>query len=257
MTSLHLMLDNEPFLERFCALKSALYSIYSSKNRLNCTYSITKGLPTCKRGFAQILPINYNINMIIPTIIEKNVGYDIFSRLLKDRIIFVGGREGEVDTASANMIIAQLLYLDADDPNREINLYINSPGGMVTAGLAIYDTMQFIKAPITTICMGQAMSFGAVLLAAGSKGKRYALPHARIMIHQPLIWGGGISGQVTDIEIEAKELRDNKEHLLDILAKHTGQDKEKIRLDSERNYYMSAQEAKEYGLIDEVLELKK
>ena len=185
--------------------------------------------------------------MIIPTIIEKNVGYDIFSRLLKDRIIFVGGREGEVDTASANMIIAQLLYLDA----------INSPGGMVTAGLAIYDTMQFIKAPITTICMGQAMSFGAVLLAAGSKGKRYALPHARIMIHQPLIWGGGISGQVTDIEIEARELRDNKEHLLDILAKHTGQDKEKIRQDSERNYYMSAQEAKAYGLIDEVLDLKK
>lgn len=154
--------------------------------------------------------------MIIPTIIEKNVGYDIFSRLLKDRIIFVGGREGEVDTASANMIIAQLLYLDAEDSQREINLYINSPGGMVTAGLAIYDTMQFIKAPITTICMGQAMSFGAVLLAAGSKGRRYALPHSRIMIHQPLIWGGGISGQVTDIEIEARELHDNKEHLLDI-----------------------------------------
>ena len=196
-------------------------------------------------------------NMIIPTIIEKNVGYDIFSRLLKDRIIFVGGREGEVDTASANMIIAQLLYLDAEDSNREINLYINSPGGLVTAGLAIYDTMQFIKAPITTICMGQAMSFGAVLLAAGSKGRRYALPHSRIMIHQPLSWGGGISGQVTDIEIEARELRDSKEHLLDILAKHTGQDKEKIRQDSERNYYMSAQEAKEYGLIDEVLELKK
>lgn len=195
--------------------------------------------------------------MIIPTITEKNGVYDIFSRLLKDRIIFVGGREGEVDTASANMIIAQLLYLDADDPTREINLYINSPGGMVTAGLAIYDTMQFVKAPITTICMGMAMSFGAVLLAAGSKGKRYALPHSRIMIHQPLIWGGGISGQVTDIEIEAEELHRNKEHLLDILAHHTGQDKEKIRRDSERNYYMSAQEAKEYGLIDEVLPLKK
>ncbi len=194
--------------------------------------------------------------MIIPTIIEKNVGYDIFSRLLKDRIIFVGGREGEVDTASANMIIAQLLYLDAEDSQREINLYINSPGGMVTAGLAIYDTMQFIKAPITTICMGQAMSFGAVLLAAGSKGRRYALPHSRIMIHQPLIWGGGISGQVTDIEIEARELHDNKEHLLDILAKHTGQPKEKIRTDSERNYYLSAEEAKAYGIIDEVLTLR-
>ena len=126
----------------------------------------------------------------------------------------------------------------------------------MTAGLAIYDTMQFIKAPITTICMGQAMSFGAVLLAAGSKGRRYALPHSRIMIHQPLIWGGGISGQVTDIEIEARELHDNKEHLLDILAKHTGQPKEKIRTDSERNYYLSAEEAKAYGIIDEVLTLR-
>jgi len=195
--------------------------------------------------------------MIVPTIIDKNVGYDIFSRMLKDRIIFIGGREGEVDTANATMIIAQLLYLDAEDAERDINLYINSPGGLVTAGLAIYDTMRFIKAPVTTICMGQAMSFGAVLLAAGSKGKRYALPHSRIMIHQPLIWGGGISGQVTDIEIEAEELRKNKEHLLDILAFHTGQPKEKIRQDSERNYYMSAEEAKQYGLIDEVLTLKK
>ena len=146
--------------------------------------------------------------------------------------------------------------MDAEDSQREINLYINSPGGMVTAGLAIYDTMQFIKAPITTICMGQAMSFGAVLLAAGSKGRRYALPHARIMIHQPLIWGGGISGQVTDIEIETRELKDNKEHLLDILSKHTGQPKEKIRQDSERNYYLSAEEAKAYGIIDEVLTLR-
>ena len=195
--------------------------------------------------------------MIVPTIMDKNVGYDIFSRMLKDRIIFIGGREGEVDTANATMIIAQLLYLDAEDAERDINLYINSPGGLVTAGLAIYDTMRFIKAPVTTICMGQAMSFGAVLLAAGSKGKRYALPHARIMIHQPLIWGGGISGQVTDIEIESEELRKNKEHLLDILAFHTGQPKEKIRADSERNYYMSAEEAKNYGLIDEVLTLKK
>lgn len=195
--------------------------------------------------------------MLIPTIMEKNIGYDLFSKLLKDRIVFVGGREGDVDTASANMLIAQLLYLDAEDAEREINLYINSPGGLVTAGLAIYDTMQYIRAPITTICMGQAMSFGAVLLAAGSKGKRFALPHARIMIHQPLIWGGGLSGQVTDIEIEARELKDNKEHLLDILARHTGQPKEKIRQDSERNYYMSALEAKEYGIIDEVLTLKK
>ena len=193
---------------------------------------------------------------MIPTIVEKNNIYDIYSRLLKDRIIFVGGPQGEIGTEIANIIIAQLLYLDAQDSSRSINLYINSPGGVVTAGLAIYDTMQYIKAPITTICMGQAMSFGAVLLAAGSKGKRYALPHARIMIHQPLIWGG-LSGQVTDIEIEAKELRENKEHLLDILAHHTGQSKEKIRQDSERNYYMSAEEAKAYGIIDEILPLKK
>ena len=195
---------------------------------------------------------------LVPYVVEQTSkgerSYDIYSRLLKDRIIFLGE---EVNETTASLVVAQLLFLEAEDPKKDISLYINSPGGMVTAGLAIYDTMQFIKAPITTICMGQAMSFGAVLLAAGSKGKRYALPHARIMIHQPLIWGGGISGQVTDIEIEAQELHKNKEHLLDILAHHTGQDKEKIRHDSERNYYMSAQEAKEYGLIDEVLELKK
>ncbi|GAG02603.1 unnamed protein product, partial [marine sediment metagenome] len=163
--------------------------------------------------------------MIVPTIIEKwnqgaMVGYDIFSRLLKDRIIFVGGPEGAVTTDSANMIIAQLLYLESEDNDKEINLYINSPGGMVSAGLAVYDTMQFIKAPIATICMGMAMSFGAVLLAAGSKGKRHALPHSRIMIHQPLIWGG-LSGQVTDVEIESKELQENKTRLIDILARHT------------------------------------
>jgi ATP-dependent Clp protease protease subunit len=199
--------------------------------------------------------------MLIPTIIEKTngsmVGYDIFSRLLKDRIIFVGGNEGAIDTDSANALIAQLLYLDAEDPDKEINLYVNSPGGMVTAGLAVYDTMQFIKSPVTTICMGMAMSFGAVLLAAGTKGKRYALPQSRIMIHQPLIWGGGISGQVTDIEIESRELRENKQRLIEILAKHTGQTAEKIRQDCERNFYMSAQEAKEYGLIDEVIAPRK
>ena len=199
--------------------------------------------------------------MLIPTIIEKTegsmVGYDIFSRLLKDRIIFIGGNDGAIDTDSANAIIAQLLYLDGEDPEKEINLYVNSPGGMVTAGLAVYDTMQFIKAPVTTICMGMAMSFGAVLLAAGTKGKRYALPQARIMIHQPLIWGGGISGQVTDIEIESNELRENKRRLIDILAKHTGQTAEKVRQDCERNFYMSAQEAKEYGIIDEVIAPRK
>ncbi|MDA8244768.1 MAG: ATP-dependent Clp protease proteolytic subunit [Elusimicrobia bacterium] len=201
--------------------------------------------------------------MIIPTIIETwkgagaMVGYDIYSRLLRDRIIFIGDPEGAVSTASANTVIAQLLYLDAEDPEKEINLYINSPGGMVTAGLAVYDTMQFIKAPISTICMGMAMSFGAVLLAAGSKGKRYALPNSRIMIHQPLIWGGGISGQATDIEIESKEMQENKTRLIEIMAKHTGQSAEKVRADMERNFYLSAEEAAKYGIIDSVLEHRK
>jgi ATP-dependent Clp protease, protease subunit len=199
---------------------------------------------------------------LIPTVLERVsqgnlVGYDIFSRLLKDRIIFVGGYEGTVTTDSANLIIAQLLYLEADDPEKEINLYINSPGGMVTAGLAVYDTMQYIRCPITTICMGMAMSFGAVLLCAGSKGKRFALPHARIMIHQPLITGGGISGQATEIEIEAKEIIDTKRRLNEIISKHTGQSVEKVARDSERNYYLSAEEGKAYGIIDEVIVRKK
>jgi ATP-dependent Clp protease protease subunit len=199
---------------------------------------------------------------MIPTVLERVsqgnlVGYDIFSRLLKDRIIFVGGYEGTVTTDSANLIIAQLLYLEADDPEKEINLYINSPGGMVTAGLAVYDTMQYIRCPITTICMGMAMSFGAVLLCAGSKGKRFALPHARIMIHQPLISGGGISGQATEIEIEAKEIVDTKRRLNEIISKHTGQTVEKVARDSERNFYLSAEEGKAYGIIDEVIVRKK
>ena len=199
---------------------------------------------------------------LVPTIIERwnqgaAVGYDIFSRLLKDRIIFVGGYEGTVTTDSANLIIAQLLFLEAEDPDKEINLYINSPGGMVTAGLAVYDTMQYIRCPITTICMGMAMSFGAVLLTAGSKGKRFALPHSRIMIHQPLISGGGIGGQATDIEIEAREIIDTKRRLNEIIAKHCGQTVEKVARDSERNFYLSAEEAKAYGLIDEVIVRKK
>lgn len=193
----------------------------------------------------------------IPTVIDKSgntsVGYDIYSRLLKDRVIFVGGHEGAVTTDSANSLIAQLLFLDAEDNTKDINLYINCPGGMVTAGLAVYDTMQYIKSPITTICMGMAMSFGAVLLAAGTKGKRYALQHSRIMIHQPLIYGGGISGTVSDIDIETKELVLTKEKLSVILANHTGQTKEKVMADTERNYYMSAEEAKNYGIIDEVI----
>lgn len=199
---------------------------------------------------------------LVPTIIERwnqgaAVGYDIFSRLLKDRIIFVGGYEGTVTTDSANLIIAQLLFLEAEDPDKEINLYINSPGGMVTAGLAVYDTMQYIRCPITTICMGMAMSFGAVLLTAGTKGKRFALPHSRIMIHQPLISGGGISGQATEIEIEAKEIIDTKKRLNEIIAKHSGQTPAKVSQDSERNFYLSAEEAKAYGLIDEVITRKK
>ncbi len=199
---------------------------------------------------------------LVPTILERwnqgaVVGYDIYSRLLKDRIIFVGGYEGAVTTDSANLIIAQLLYLEAEDPEKEINLYVNSPGGMVTAGLAVYDTMQYIRSPITTICMGMAMSFGAVLLCAGTKGRRFALPHSRVMIHQPLIHGEGLNGQVTDIEIETKELTITKKKLLNIIAKHSGQSYERIFEDSERNKYFSAEEAKEYGLIDEVIQTRK
>ncbi len=193
---------------------------------------------------------------LIPQVVERAtqgsvISYDIYTRLLKDRIIFVGGYEGEFTTDSANCLIAQLLYLDSDDNTKDINLYINSPGGMVTAGLAVYDTMQFIKAPITTICMGMAMSFGAVILAAGSKGKRYALPNSRIMIHQPLV--GGISGQATDILVEAKEMSHTRRILEEIMAKHTGQTFEKINRDMERNNYMSSEEAVKYGIIDEVL----
>ena len=199
------------------------------------------------------------MNFLVPQVIERStqgsvVGYDIYSRLLKDRIIFVGGYEGEVTTDSANVLIAQLLYLESEDPDKDINLYINSPGGMVTAGLAVYDTMQYIKCPITTICIGMAMSFGAVLLGAGSKGRRFALPQSRIMIHQPLISGGGISGQATDIEVEAKEMGLTKKILNEILARHTGQTVERIEKDSERNFYMSADEAKTYGLVDEVIQ---
>lgn len=199
--------------------------------------------------------------MLIPTILERwtqgsAIGYDIYSRLLKDRIIFIGGDEGAVTTDSANLIIAQLLYLDSEDSNKDINLYINSPGGMVSAGMAVYDTMQYIRAPITTICIGMAMSFGAVLLAAGTKGRRYALPYSRVMIHQPMIMGG-ISGQTTDIEIESKEMNVIKERLIAILSKHSGQTIEKLRKDMERNFYLSAQEAKEYGILDEIMGAKK
>jgi len=172
--------------------------------------------------------------------------YDIYSRLLKDRIVFLGT---PVDDDVANVIIAQLLFLESEDPDKDINLYINSPGGSVTAGLAIYDTMQYVKPAVSTICMGQAASMGALLLAAGAPGKRYALPHARIMIHQPM---GGFSGQATDIDIQAKEILRLKQKLNEILVHHTGQPIERIEKDTDRDYFMGAGEAKEYGLIDSV-----
>ena len=193
--------------------------------------------------------------MIIPTILEKwtqgsAIGYDIFSRLLKDRIIFAGGQEGVVTTDSANLIISQLLYLDAEDNEKDIHLYINSPGGSITAGMAIYDTMQFIRPDVSTLCIGQCASMGALLLAAGTKGKRFALPNSRILIHQP---SGGAQGQATDIRIMAEEILRMRELTSQILAKHTGQPFESIERDVERDRIMSAMQAKEYGLIDEVI----
>jgi ATP-dependent Clp protease protease subunit len=189
--------------------------------------------------------------LIIPRIVEQDArgekGWDIISRLLKDRIIFIGEA---IDEWVAQLIIAQLLYLEAEDPEKDIYIYVNSPGGYVTAGLAIYDTMQYVNANISTICLGQAASLGALLLCAGTKGKRYALPYARILIHQPL---GGASGQATDIEIQAKEILKTREMINEILVRHTGQPAEKIQVDTERDYYMSAEEAKEYGIVDEVL----
>ena len=173
--------------------------------------------------------------------------YDIYSRLLKDRIVFLGT---PVDDDVANVVIAQMLFLESEDPDKEINLYINSPGGSVTAGLAIYDTMQYVKPPVSTICMGQAASMGALLLAAGAKGRRLSLPHSRIMIHQP---SGGFGGQASDIELHAKEILRLKAKLNEILMKHTGQQLDRIEKDTDRDYFMGAGEAKEYGLIDEVV----
>jgi len=190
--------------------------------------------------------------MLVPMVIEQsNRGeraYDIYSRLLKDRIIFLGTA---IDDNVSNLIIAQLLFLEADDPEKDINLYINSPGGMVTSGLAVYDTIQYIRSPVSTICIGQAASMGALLLTAGAEGKRFALPNARVMIHQPM---GGFQGQATDIDIHAKEILKMRERLNEILAKHTGQDIEKIQTDTERDYFLSGEEAKAYRLIDEVIE---
>ena len=189
---------------------------------------------------------------IIPMVVEKTGqgerSWDIYSRLLKERIIFIGD---EISDQAANVIIAQLLYLQFEKKGQDISLYINSPGGSVTAGLAIYDTMQFVTCPIATYCLGQASSMGALLLAAGTKGKRYALPHARIMIHQP--WGG-MRGTTADIEIQAEEIQRLKGVLNKVLAYHTGQSVEKILKDSDRDYFMSANEAAEYGLVDQVIE---
>jgi ATP-dependent Clp protease, protease subunit len=188
---------------------------------------------------------------IIPIVIEQTGrserAYDIYSRLLKDRIIFIGSA---IDDNVANIVIAQLLFLQTEDPEKDIHLYVNSPGGIVSSGLAIYDTMQYVKPDIGTYCIGQAMSMGALLLAAGTKGKRFALPHSRIMIHQLM---GGFQGQATDIEIHAREILKMKESLNSILSNHTAQPLEKIQSDTERDFFMSGQEAKEYGIVDEVI----
>ncbi|NOZ56913.1 MAG: ATP-dependent Clp endopeptidase proteolytic subunit ClpP [Calditrichaeota bacterium] len=188
---------------------------------------------------------------LVPIVVEQTGrgerAYDIFSRLLKERIIFIGTA---IDDAVASLVIAQMLFLEAEDPEKDIYLYLNTPGGYVTSGLAIYDTMQYIRPDVATICMGQASSMGALLLAAGAPGKRSALPHSRIMIHQPL---GGAQGQATDIEIHAREILTLRDRLNQILSEHTGQPIEKIAKDTDRNFFMSAEEAKEYGIIDEVL----
>jgi len=188
---------------------------------------------------------------IIPIVIEQTGrserAYDIYSRLLKDRIIFVGSG---IDDNIANIVIAQLLFLQTEDPEKDIHLYVNSPGGIVSSGLAIYDTMQYVKPDIATYCIGQAASMGALLLSAGAKGKRFALPHSRIMIHQPM---GGFQGQATDIEIHAREILRMKDTLNKILANHTGQTLEKIQADTDRDFFMSGDEAKEYGIVDEVI----
>lgn len=191
--------------------------------------------------------MSYYVPMVVENSSRGERAYDIYSRLLKERIIFLGG---PIDDSVANVVVAQMLFLESEDPDKDIHLYINSPGGVVTAGLAIYDTMQYIKPDVSTICIGQAASMGSILLAAGAKGKRYALPHARIMIHQPL---GGAQGQSTDIQIQAKEILRLREVGNHILARHTGQDEKKINVDTERDNFMSAEEAKAYGLIDEVV----
>ena len=194
------------------------------------------------------------VNQLVPMVVEQtNRGeraYDIFSRLLKDSIIFIGT---PIDDGIANLVIAQMLFLEAEDPDKDIQLYLNSPGGSITAGMAIYDTMQFIKPDVQTICIGQAASMAAVLLAAGAKGKRFSLPNSRIVIHQPLIMGSGIAGQATDIDIAAREILRMRERINEILVLHTGQLPKRIQDDTDRDYIMSADQGKEYGIIDDVI----
>lgn len=192
-------------------------------------------------------PMSYLVPMVIETTGKGERAYDIYSRLLKDRIVFIGT---PIDDVVANLIIAQILFLNMEDPDKDINIYINSPGGSVTAGLAIYDTMQFVKCNVATYCIGQAASMGAVLLAAGTKGKRFALPNARVMIHQP--WGGA-QGTASDIHIQAKEILKLKDQLNKILVHHSGQPIERIEKDTDRDYFMSAQESKDYGIVDSVI----
>ena len=192
-------------------------------------------------------PSNYLVPMVVENTGRGERAFDIYSRLLKERIVFIGT---PIDDQVANLVVAQLLFLQSEDPDKEIALYINSPGGQVTAGLAIYDTMQYIRPPVSTICIGMAYSMAAVLLAGGAQGQRYALPHANILIHQP--WGG-MQGQATDIQIHAKEILRTREQLNQIIARHTGQKIEKVTQDTERDYFLTAEAAKEYGLIDDII----
>jgi ATP-dependent Clp protease protease subunit len=195
------------------------------------------------------------MSTLVPIVVEQTArgerAYDIYSRLLKDRIVFIGG---PIEDHTASLVIAQLLFLEAEDPDKDIHLYLNSPGGSVTAGMAIYDTMQYIRPDVSTICLGQAASMGAFLLAAGAPGKRYALPYSRILIHQPM---GGVQGQATEIDIHAREILRTKQILNELLAKHTGQPLERIERDTERDFFMSAEQAREYGIIDEVISVRK
>jgi len=199
--------------------------------------------------------INERAQTLVPVVVEKTArgerAYDIFSRLLKDRVIFIGS---VIDDNVSNLIIAQMLFLQMEDPKKDINIYINTPGGSVTAGLAIYDTMQFVQCDVATYCIGQATSMGALLLSSGAKGKRFALPHARVMIHQP--WGG-VRGAAADISIQAREILRLREKINEILSQRTGQSLEKIKKDTDRDFFMSAEEAKEYGIVDEVIKSRK